>query len=130
MRRRAKKAGDAGPEEIEEGAAWGESAAPPVEQDKKKKEPEGNACAWRVGRERRERFSLFLTRKRFVFFYRYARRKSSPKGVSPSFGHPPNSRNVRRFYTLVWHTIWHTFALHLHKLLIMKGERAEGIEPS
>jgi hypothetical protein len=58
VRRRAKKAGDAGPEEIEEGAAWGESAAPPVEQDKKKKEPEGNACAWRVRRERRETLSL------------------------------------------------------------------------
>jgi hypothetical protein len=91
---------DGAAEEIEEGAAWGESTAPAVEQDKKKKEPEGNACAWRVRRERRERLSLFLTRKRFAF-YRYARRKSPPKGVSSSFGQLPNSRNVRRFLTRI-----------------------------
>ena len=49
---------EAGKESREDGAAWGESTAPTVEQDKKKKEPEGNACAWRVRRERRETLSL------------------------------------------------------------------------
>jgi hypothetical protein len=129
VRRRAKKAGDAGPEEIEEGAACGEGAAPPVEQGKKKKDRGKRLCLESKEREERETLSLSYPQA-FQFFYRYARRKSSPKGVSPSFGHPPNSCNVRRFCTLVWHTIWHTFALFLHKLLIMKGERAEGIEPS
>lgn len=57
---------DGAPEEIEEGAAWGEGAAPAVEQGKKKKEP-GETLVLGVRRERRETLSLSYPQA-FQFF--------------------------------------------------------------